>query len=235
MKRTLNAHEVHVWTVALDSVPPSMESRGECLSSDERTRATLFTAPLEQRRYIASRIVLRHILASYLGVSAAEIRIRREPGGRPFIEGADRLFFNLSHSRETALVAVSGVMVGVDVERARRIARAGSIARRILHPDTFAALRRLPPGPRERAFLYAWTQREAHVKAVGGGLFRTPDVLPFDPRQPDDASVHSIAARHDGSLWSVAHFRPHAGARAAVVTRGALQQIRLVEWQNDTD
>lgn len=235
MKRTLEEREVHVWRVALDSVPPSMESRTECLSADERTRSTLFTAPLEQRRYIASRIVLRHILATYHGVPAAEIRILREAGGRPYIEDADRLFFNLSHSRDTALIAVSDIMAGVDVERARRVGRAGRIARRILHPDTVATLRALPAGQRERAFLYAWTQREAHVKAVGGGLFRTADILPFDPRQPDDASIHSIAARHDGSVWSVAHFRPHSAARAAVVARGKLRKIRLMEWQADTD
>lgn len=235
MRRTLEEREVHVWVVALDSVPPSMESRTECLSADERTRSTLFTAPLEQRRYIASRIVLRHILAAYHGGAAAEIRIHREPGGRPYIEGADRLFFNLSHSRDTALIAVSDIVVGVDVERARPIARAGSIARRILHPETVGTLRTLPPRQRQPAFLYAWTQREAHVKAVGGGLFRTPDVLPFDPGQPDDGSIHAITSRHDGSLWSVAHFRPHEAARAAVVTRDELRRIRLMKWQDDTD
>lgn len=222
--------EVHVWRVALDGISPSIEMRSECLSDDERTRSTLYTAPRERRRFITSRIVLRHILAAYHGVAASELRLAREAGGRPFIEGAERLYFSLSHSGGTALVAVAETAVGVDVERVRRVTRSQSIARRVLHPDTVAALGQLPARQRARAFLDAWTQREAHVKAVGGGLFQTRDALPFDPFQPADASVKRIISREDGSLWSAARFLPDPAARAAVVVPGVLHGMRIFDW-----
>lgn len=232
MKRTLLEREVHVWRVALDSVFHSAETRAECLSADERTRSSQFHAPLERRRFIVSRVVLRHILAGYQGGTAAAIRLAREAGGRPYLEGADQLFFSLSHSADVALIAVADVAVGVDIERVRRVARAAAIARRVMHPDTVAALESLPAGRRGAAFMDAWTQREAHVKAVGGGLFRTADVLPFDPYQPDDATVHPVTSRGDGSQWSVARFLPYAAARAAVVAPGALRGIRIMDWHD---
>src|SRR5690606_5421059 len=111
----------------------------------------------------------------------------------------------------------------------------GAIARRILHPDTVALLGALPPQHRNRAFIDAWLQREAHVKAVGGGLFRTGDVLPFDPRQRADASVRPVIARDDGSLWSTARFRPAPAVRAAVVTPGLVDRILPIDWNTVAD
>lgn len=227
---TLSEGEVHVWRCTLDSVPPSVERRDACLSADERTRSAQFLAPLERRRFIRSRIVLRHVLAGYHGVSASDVPLAREPGGRPFVDGAERLFFSLSHSGDVALIAVADVAIGVDVERVRPIPRAAGMARRIMHPDTVALLESLPQSQLELSFLDAWTQREAHVKAVGGGLFRTPDVLPFDPRLPDDASVRTLVSRADGSHWSVARFRPYHSTRAALAAPGTLRVVRIMDW-----
>ena len=230
--RTLREREAHVWRVVLDRSFPSVESREACLSADERTRSEQFLAPLERRRFVMSRVMLRDILAGYYGAAAGEIPIVLEPGGRPFIEGAERLCFSLSHSGAAALIAVADMTIGVDVERVRRVARADAIARKVLHADPVAALETLTASQREAAFISAWTQREAHVKAVGGGLFRTADVLPFDPSQPDDATVHSIASREDGTLWTVARFVPYDGARAAVVSPGPLRGIRIMDWDD---
>lgn len=228
----LEEHTAHIWRVALDSISPSVETRAACLSADERARSERFIAHPERRRFILSRIALRHILASYHGTTPRNIPLAREPGGRPYVEGAERLFFSLSHSGDIALIAVAATAVGVDVERERRILRAPAIARRVLHPETFAILSSLDHPRFEPAFLDAWTQREAHVKAVGGGLFRTADVLPFDPAQPADATVRAARSREDGSEWSIARFVPCPSARGAVVSPGILHHVRLLDWSD---
>ena len=229
----LREREVHVWRVLLDGLSPSVERRSACLSRDEIERSAQFALPQEQRRFILSRIVLRDVLARYHGAPAADIPLAREAGGRPFVQGAERLFFSLSHTAGVALIAVADRAVGVDVERVRRVPRAAAIARRVLHPDTVALLETLPGPDFASAFLDAWTLREAHVKAVGGGLFRTADVLPFDPRLADDATVHAVASRADGARWSVARFLPYASTRAALAAPGILHRIRIMDW-NDT-
>ena len=234
MNGVLHEREVHVWRVVLDRLSPSVERRGACLSRDEATRSRQFVAPLEQRRFVLSRIVLRDVLARYHGGAASDIPLAREAGGRPFVQGAERLCFSLSHTGGVALIAVAHGAIGVDVERVRHVPRAAAIARRVLHPDTVALLETLPRPEFAAAFLDAWTQREAHVKAVGGGLFRTADELPFDPLQPDDATVHVVVSRTDGGRWSVARFLPYAATRAAVVAPGTLRRIQIMDWNDDT-
>lgn len=234
MNGVLHEREVHVWRVVLDRLSPSVEHRAACLSRDEITRSTQFAVPEERRRFILSRIVLRDVLARYHGAPAADVPLAREAGGRPFVQGAERLFFSLSHTGGVALIAVADSAIGVDVERVRRVPRAAAIARRVLHPDTVALLETLPRPEFAAGFLDAWTQREAHVKAVGGGLFRTADVLPFDPLQPDDATVRAVLSRADGARWSVARFQPYASTRAALAAPGTLRRIQVMDWNEDT-
>ena len=106
------------------------------------------------------------------------------------------------------------------------------IAGRIMHPETVALLQSLPQSQFESAFLDAWTQREAHVKAVGGGLFRTRDELPFDVQLASDATVHRVRSRGDGTEWSIARFLPYPGTRAAVAAPGSLRGVRIMDWND---
>jgi 4'-phosphopantetheinyl transferase len=101
------------------------------------------------------------------------------------------------------------------------------VARRVFHTDTCALLQRLDEAARTTAFIDAWTQREAHVKAVGGGLFHTPDLLPFDAGQPVDATVSIVRERNGDAEWSIARLAPVADARASVVVSGAIETVRV--------
>ncbi|HEX7278633.1 MAG TPA: hypothetical protein VF255_03315 [Solirubrobacterales bacterium] len=99
-------------------------------------------------RLTASATALRRVLAVYLDGRPESIRLERGEGGKPRLaERPPRLEFNLSHSGDLALVAVSAEHeVGVDVERVR---------------------------PRRGASFYRrWARHEAHVKCLGSGLLR---------------------------------------------------------------
>lgn len=222
--------EVYAWTVALDDELPSDSGLTNCLSLEERERAALIGSTVERRRYALSRIALRHILAACHDVAPAELRLRREEGGRPFVEGDHGLSFSLTHSHGLAVIAVAAQPVGVDVERVRELEWRDRIARRVMHADTVRLLEAVPERERTLAFIDAWTQREAHVKAIGGGVLRTPDDLPFSPSQADDGSVHPAALRSTGERWSIARFVPAAGWRATIAAPGTVHILRLRRW-----
>jgi phosphopantetheinyl transferase len=107
-------------------------------------------------RLTASSSALRRVLAVYLGEEPARIRLERGEHGKPRLaDPQGRLRFNLSHSGEIALVAVSGEFeVGVDVEAVRP--------------------------KREEAFYWRWASHEAHVKCLGTGLLRARQA-PLEP------------------------------------------------------
>jgi phosphopantetheinyl transferase len=125
-------------------------------------------------RLAASPDALRRALAVYLGEAPERIQLTEGEHGKPRLADPEaQLRFNLSHSGEVALVAVSGaVEVGVDVER--------------LRPK------------REEAFYWDWACREACVKCLGVGLLRArgapPEPLAVQPVQAVPGYAAAVAA-----------------------------------------
>lgn len=140
--RRLRDGELCVWRAQLDLDEwPS----ADCLPLEERERAARVLHPLARRRWVAARWALRSVLSCYLDEDPAEIELRLGRHGKPMLAPSPLpLHFNLSHSADRALVAISGEReVGVDIERI---------------------------GARPSAFYAAWTRREAIAKCFGTGL-----------------------------------------------------------------
>jgi 4'-phosphopantetheinyl transferase len=132
---------------------------GACLSDDERARAARFVVEEVRVRWVACRAALRRVLAEWLEVSAADVRFVYGPAGKPAVaDGA--VCFNVSHSRDVALIAVGDVELGVDVEVMRNVPEWEGIADRLLGGR--------PAGVKE--FLRLWTRREALIKGLGIGV-----------------------------------------------------------------
>jgi 4'-phosphopantetheinyl transferase len=132
-----------VWTAQLDSAGwPGVGG----LPAAERERAARLARPDGRRRWVAARWALRGVLARYLDQVPAEIELRFGERGKPVLaEAGAAIGFNLSHSGELALVAVSREReVGVDVQRV---------------------------GSRPASFYVEWTRREAVAKCHGVGLW----------------------------------------------------------------
>jgi 4'-phosphopantetheinyl transferase len=226
MKGTLEHGEVDVWMVPFDGVHTVLPDGSSCLSPGEKRRATTIVDPVARRSFVLLRLALRSLLSLHLGVAPREIEVAIRPGGKPAVAGDDGPCFSLSHARRLGLIAIARDEVGIDVESHRALRHPRRTLRRIFHPGTAAFIESLDDGERAAAFLDAWTQREAHVKAVGGGLFRTPDVLPYSPGFADGV-LHQVRERDAHGTWSVARFTPVSSMRAAVVVRGTAHTLRL--------
>ena len=166
--------EVHVWLADLASLALQIDRLGIVLSADEIERSRHFHFERDQRRFIASHGVLRRILARYLKRPAAEIQFERGAHGKPClrIRGGERpLHFNLSHSKDRALIGVcADGRVGVDIEFRDRDRANTEVAQRFFAPEEVAALLPLPPEAQRDAFFATWTMKEAYIKARGEGI-----------------------------------------------------------------
>jgi 4'-phosphopantetheinyl transferase len=132
--------------------------------------------------------VLRRVLSRYLGQAPAEIGLARGEHGKPHLaKEPGRLAFNLSHSGELALVAVSqGREVGVDVERAKPGRDLVGLAERAFDPEGAEAVRAAAGDERTRLFYELWTRHEARLKCLGVGLGPAPE------RPPAPVAVESL-------------------------------------------
>jgi 4'-phosphopantetheinyl transferase len=162
---------VDVWRANLAAAGADRAALHERLSPDERERAARFARVSDGDRWAAGRGILRALLASCLNADPHALRFTEGPHGKPTLPAAPRLRFNLSHSGDVALYAVTlDHEVGIDVELPRRAVDHVALARRVLGEAEAERLAALDPPARERAFLRAWTRWEAVLKCRGTGI-----------------------------------------------------------------
>ena len=164
------SHQVDIWRISLDLMPDSVKLFESILSADEAERAARFHFEVDKNRFIVAHGALRNILSRYLQNNSAKLTFSLNQYGKPTLVNST-LEFNLSHSGEFALVAVTqGRKVGVDVERIRQGISSHVIAQQYFSKAEVAELQSLPLEQRESAFFICWTRKEAYIKAQGLGL-----------------------------------------------------------------
>jgi 4'-phosphopantetheinyl transferase len=200
---SLDIPDVDVWLIALDMSAADLERCSGLLSAEESVRAARFHFGRDRDRYIAGRGMLRIVLGRYLETPPAVIGLATQPHGKPVLEKAAKPHFNLAHTDELALLAVSNTcLTGVDIEKRGRKVDYEALARRFLSPPEYAQLELRAANERNDAFLSLWTCKEAVAKALGSGLR-----MPLD-RIEISISPHAqprlVALPHDDERsWSL--------------------------------
>ncbi|MFZ0287343.1 MAG: 4'-phosphopantetheinyl transferase superfamily protein, partial [Terriglobales bacterium] len=117
----LGDHEVHVWHIDLTAQEAAVDRLLPLLAKDELSRAARFLVPEPRIQFIVSRALLRIALGRYVQVAPGEVRFRTTKHGKPELAAAGDLYFNLSHTDGTTVIALTRTgRVGVDVERVRK-------------------------------------------------------------------------------------------------------------------
>jgi 4'-phosphopantetheinyl transferase len=226
---TLPAGEVHVWRIQLQQPDDLLEQFRATLDPDELNRANRFHFERHQRHFAVSRGFLRHVLAQYCEARPEELRFVYNDYGKPSLAGEDVLRFNMSHSHEIALVAVTrAAAVGVDVEHIRGDFASEEIAKRFFSRLEVEVFGSLPAEARVAAFFRCWTRKEAYIKAIGKGLSQPLDR--FDVTlAPDEPATLLRADAEDVSSWSLCDLEVGEGYASALAVEGALREICC--WQ----
>ena len=175
---------VALWLRRLECDDADVVTLARSLSATEHTRAARFGTEALRRRWIVGRATLRLLLGQRLNVEPGAVSLRRGVRGRPELDMPDAPDFNISHTGNTALIAIGiglgpNERIGVDIERADRKVNADGLARRVLSERERSALAPLDAEARRRRFLRLWTCKEAMSKATGDALsapFRRIDV-----------------------------------------------------------
>ena len=229
----LQQAEAHIWRILLDgNDSPALFNS---LSDDERARAGRFYAPAHAARYTVAHGILRRILSRYTGTRPDLLQFETGEHGKPYLSRVDTgsepaIYFNLSHSADIALVAVSATgEIGVDVEFWREDVRHLEIADRFFSVAERVALRALESNAQQlmQGFFSGWSRKEAYIKASGLGIAR--GLEHFDVSLEPAAPATILQDRHDAhaaARWAMVNIDVGLGYSAAIVATAPLQVVR---------
>ncbi len=236
-KPVTEADTVHLWRVDLDPSRSSPETLKRILTPEECRRAERYHFERDQKRFIIGRGMLRTILGAYLSLAPEKVPIQYTDKGKPFLgKGSNpkELRFNLSHSKDLALLAVSqNKPVGVDIEWLRSVKDLIDLAKRNFSPNEVEALQSLPEDQRTEGFFNCWTRKEAYLKAIGLGLTHPLEKVEVSliPGKPAELLA---TGSEDGRAndWLLHALTPAPGYKAAVAAEGSDWQ--LCYWEAPT-
>lgn len=140
----------------------------EAAPAHRRVKINKIRFPEDKRACLGVWLLLEYGLRD-LGTDPTGLTPVCAPGGKPrFLEAPD-IHFNLSHSGQKVMCAISRAEVGCDVEQVREPNL--KMAERFFAPEEYAALAACPHREAQRQlFFRLWTLKESFMKAVGLGL-----------------------------------------------------------------
>ncbi len=154
------------------------------LPKERRQRISSISARGSARRSLGAWTLMYRCLSDLCGFDGRGARVAYGPHGKPFFPDYPDIHFNLSHSGDYCLAALSaggsagghvgltgaeagsGIEVGCDVQERRENGRNDSIARRFFTPEERSAL------SNGSDFASIWARKEAFLKLTGDGVAR---------------------------------------------------------------
>lgn len=219
----LKPGEVHVWSVNLMITPEQLAKQEALLSSDEIKRAYRFHFPHHQQRFIAGRSTLRQILSVYLEMAPEAIAFDYTDHEKPHLAHTPTLQFNLSHSDEIAVYAVTeNYAVGIDIEKTQQNYHE-AVAFRYYNTSEQQLLLNTLQKERNRAFYQLWARKEAVVKAVGKGL-----AMPLSSFAVTLSPIENLM--FDNLPWTIVELDIHPDYQAALASPQNIKRISFWKY-----
>lgn len=227
------------WAIPLQADRRAVDDARRLLSPEELRRSSSFYFERDRRRYVIAHAMMRLLLGMYTSCAPQELQLGSNDNGKPFLSRPNRsIHFNLSHSGDLALLAISGDNeMGVDIEQLAKLHDRDALAERMFSTAERHALKHLHEDLRDLSFLLCWTRKEAYAKAIGDGL-RT-DFQKFDVNLTPHTRPRLIAINCDrtaAQAWSLFVLSPFPGYVGATAIQarprrctGRILDIRFVE------
>ncbi len=224
---SLETGAVHVWRTSLDQPFQSLERFRRMLEPDELNRASRFHFEKHRQHFIVARGFLRSVLGRYLKMHPEALRFSYGAYGKPALASEHVLRFNLSHSHEVALLAVTlNVDLGVDVEHIRADFASEEIARRFFSRAEVEVFNALSQEERVEAFFRCWTRKEAYIKAIGKGLSQALDA--FDVTLAPGVQAALLRADEDNvERWWMSNVEVGEGYAGALAVERPVAEVKF--------
>ena len=163
-----NTNEVIIYTVYLPHFISLQSELATYLNYTEINRAERFHKELDKNRFIICRSILKIVLAAYTKLDAKNINLDYHFNKKPYLASHPSLHFNVSHSEDYAVIAISHNKVGIDIEYIAKDFDFNEILSDVFNDNEILSIQKATD--KKHAFYTSWTRKEAFVKALGKGI-----------------------------------------------------------------
>jgi 4'-phosphopantetheinyl transferase len=167
----LNPGYFYTWSIYISQSHEAIPILWDLLTPEEKNRANSYKFPKHRDAFIVSRGYLRQILSKYLQIPPQLIEFAYTAKGKPYLVNYPQLQFNLSHSQDLIVYAITyNRPIGIDVEYLRTFPDAVTIAQRFFSAQEAQFISNCHENTQSLAFFQGWTSKEAILKATGAGI-----------------------------------------------------------------
>lgn len=142
------------------------------VSKEKATQIKKLYNNMDKKLSLYAQVAVKLIIQKELGLDINQISIVNDDLGKPYIEGHENIFFNISHTHNVIAIAFSDNRVGVDIEKETE--NSMGIAKRFFTEKENEYITNTTVDPM-KAFLEIWTKKEAFIKYLGLGLRKPLD------------------------------------------------------------
>lgn len=155
---------VYLYVADISALPDPSENAWVMEGLPIERQRKIFNTKQKQKRLqsLGAGLLLNNVLHRY-GISADTLRM--DENGKPIVNG---ICFNLSHSGDYVICAVSDRPVGCDIEKIKEAPK--QIASRAFSPEEIENLEQISGDAYNREFFRLWTKKESFLKMKGIGI-----------------------------------------------------------------
>jgi 4'-phosphopantetheinyl transferase len=164
---------VEVFGISLIENDAFLEQKEKCLSLMDMKKQEKVREMLNQKasqRSIIGEILVRSEACKRLNIKSRELEFSYNENDKPYIKNSN-IHFNISHSGDWVMVAISSSPVGIDIEKIRKANM--DLAKRYFSDAEVYDLELLSTLKRQSYFFDLWTIKEAYLKMLGKGLTKS--------------------------------------------------------------
>jgi 4'-phosphopantetheinyl transferase len=165
---TLNPNDVLIYSIYLPNFIKLKTDLVQYLDQTEQHRANRFYKEIDGTRFIIYRSILKIVLSAYTILEAKNITFDYDSNNKPYLSAFPWLHFNISHSEDYAIIAISRNKVGIDIEFMSEEFNFKDILPDVFAPNEVLEIQNAED--EKDAFYTSWTRKEAFVKALGKGI-----------------------------------------------------------------
>ena len=137
------------------------------VSESTKKEVVLYKIEKVRRTKLLGEAMVHQLIRTIFGIH--QIKIIKGPHGKPYLKNKNqKAFFNLSHSGDYVICAISDREVGVDIEKIGRARM--EVAHRFFHLNEVKLLGNLLAEDQRNLFFRYWSAKESYLKYTGSGL-----------------------------------------------------------------